>query len=619
MATKEELDEYTLEGYEISPFINFTDIDLDEVDSFETIEVYYDKLKDFASSLDIALDDFLTPFSSKNNHVLRLYRLEEPYNIKVEDIISVLNSSLNNEHTYISLSDWVDFMEAEFEESNIFFPSQKEEASKYINDYNFHDEAHIVSAIISTIKNHDNIDSDKEEIKNLILVINELYNSRNEKLENKKISLETKSYLARYILLVYRYIEVKLTKGTIKFVQDAISNLASGGDFEAIKTLGLAHYNGSIFFERNTEKSEKYLLEAFKISHNSDGEIALKLANIYYYGFNGKRELKKAFRYASISQTLSGYFEATSLLADCYYNGLGTFKSKEASFHLLNNVIPEIYPLFLENDITYFGPIAYKYARHIYYGEGTVSDDKYALTFFLMAKLSITGRFNLNQMSFGEYLIIDDNEDYIESIIPYYNITRSVIDGRGYVIKLEELACIPHNHQNDIEFVNKTLIDFKLSNFNKEQMVGVCIPSIGFVEKTYQAHFEVEIEELSDEEYTMVNSAKGSFSFRNGKIVFKPESDGVINEVIISPIEVIYYPSFYYNRDDIMKKYPVYIVDHNDYHTHVIDIDGIGNDDLKTININGEECEIIEKRTYYFDQLLIASPWTIYLTKDNLK
>ena len=130
MATKDELDEYTIEGYEISPFINFTDIDLDEVDSFETVEVYYDKLKDFASSLDIALDDFLVPFSNKNNHVLRLYRLEEPYNIKVEDILSVLNSALKNDNTYISLSNWVDFMEAEFEESNIFFPSPKEEAGR---------------------------------------------------------------------------------------------------------------------------------------------------------------------------------------------------------------------------------------------------------------------------------------------------------------------------------------------------------------------------------------------------------------------------------------------------------------------------------------------------------
>lgn len=107
-----------------------------------------------------------------------------------------------------------------------------------------------------------------------------------------------------------------ITRAAFKEFTD---DLASGGDFEALRIKGYASYGGSSLYPCDYKVAAECMERLWK--EGSFGYAANTLGYIYYYGRLGKPDYEKAFFYFSVGSTY-GITESTYKLADMFLKGL---------------------------------------------------------------------------------------------------------------------------------------------------------------------------------------------------------------------------------------------------------------------------------------------------------
>lgn len=584
---------YIKEGYIVSPFNDVRCYDFEEKTKIKKIKIGKEKLKYF---LTCSLNDLYDNLSSYDGYCL--LKINDKYQITAKEISKKLENVLNSldENSFDDLKAWLRFVCIDLKSA--YYPNYDEHFyKKYLGDYLFKNDEHIVSYILFLMVNELNKDNFEENLIKYINFIKEI------KSKEQEYSKETMSLILN--LISYEvYMNENISGEMRQFYHDSLLENAEKGDNWSMKTLGYEYYEGTNLFPLDQLNSEYWLRKYFEATGDSD--VARTLGYIYYYGRvnNGTPEKEKAFQYFAIGHFAGHYFEATYKLADCYVKGYGTPICHEAAYNLVTSIYAETLKIFLCDPFSKFADVALRLGQYYLDGIFVKKNLHESYLYFLEAKTALTTR-----LKAGDYIgdrglayKVNDSLNLVKEQlnIPQY---REFKYG-GYVTSI-----ISERYDDckiDLSFIDKNTLHIKLTKRKNDDQYFLNIkPNIAFGERSKTIEYYLQNFEFGDDCYDSFDCLKiTSITIDNEHlIIFKGKEisggkiiiHGMFENVIVVP-QSLQNPNKLYNIIKVN-------IDGRMYQ-YLSDKDVLENEDVNVL-FNNEliNTKVVEVNKVYEDEL----------------
>ena len=567
---EKDLKDYLDNGYEV---LSSRKIDVNFSEKINP--VILDK-KAFEDHLLNDMDDFAL-FSYSSSEVMTVYKalLDAPIRITPALLLKRLKEFKNLVSSSFLFFDniiaWVNSLSRFYNQKRCYFPVSEDFIDeklrlKYLPDYMFSDDDHLVSYILYRLKTELNDKNVKIELENDIVFVEEILDMKEEK----------ESYGLSEMSIVYILTTTKYLRGDEyhTLMDDSFRNMyqtnlplfATNTNIPiCFQELGDNYFYARFDFKKDLAKAESNYLKAYNSWPSS--YLALRLGDIYD-ALDNEESIIKAYQYYSISYITDQNNEATYKLADFLSCGRGVNANADLAFDILlkrTDDLVEQYRLTNNSDLFHF-------ATRIGIMYLTDKENIHSLNegekFLLLARGSFKERYHLDKenIDFSYSRVIEQNIAFLKRYLNYQN--RRVSNKGGYIVNKNA-----HLEFDDVNIKCQKEKDnyYHLLIQNKDNSpILIGFNEIFFTEKVDVAHFIVKINDefLSLLDFSNIDNVSFSYEqlylsdpvsrigdcFGVEELIYRPSFDYSVLYQVVCLYSSIKDESYYFLTD---KKYDI--------------------------------------------------------------
>ncbi len=406
------------------------------------------------------------------------------YHIKPQDILNALQKLKYK--TCDDFMEWFFAINESDEGQEYLTPNDFKE--KFIGDYFFNDDNHLVVSIVNYIDNEIDSSNFPDALDDVITCIIELLNNRTVDLNHKNYSDFTSTFVLDN-LMYFMGVDDIVNDNLVDYFKRNVELLASKNNYAAYRMLAYLNYEGSHPYPRDTSLALKYFLKAYEMKQHSD--VARTIGYIYYYGYHNDHrtpDYDKAFKYFSSSHNSDGNMEATYKLADCYLYGRGTEKNENAAVSLVSSLFKPCMQQFKAGVFDCkLADVCLRLASYYHNGVFPKKDDEHAQHLASIARCAIKKRIETTSY-IGDKSVAVSIENLIKDINK--DIKGRKVDNGGYVItKDDELVKSLGKHKSYSIYADIDGVHVEIPKNNVDYFYNIAYSNeLDFVEVTHKIH-----------------------------------------------------------------------------------------------------------------------------------